>query len=186
MHANIETVVKEIIETNRRISAFWRDAGGWAPIEAAELLSKSRLDWQVELSESLRLWIGTPNALAPNAHLILGWANLGALVEGTMKWFLSVFYSDYQADIHAFVRKGDLVPPDEQTLEPLRQFFQKRIWTASDEWSDWVLKIQQRRNAIHAFKSRDLGDHKELNDDIIRYSNFLSELHNCVPYPDSY
>ncbi len=177
--------VDAIVEDNRKISTFWSKAHGWAPIEAAELMSKSRLDWQVELSETLHTWIATPRPDLTNAHLILGWANLGALVEGTMKWFLSVYYSDYKADVDALKsQNGDVVSPDGQSLEPLRQFFRKRIWDDTDSWDEWVLKIQQRRNAIHAYKDRNLGDHAEFVNDVVKYSKFLSEMHGRVPYPD--
>jgi hypothetical protein len=178
-------IVDAIVEENRKISTFWSKAHGWAPIEAAELMSKSRLDWQVELGQTLHIWIASPPPSSSNAHLILGWANLGALVEGTMKWLLSVYDDDYKADVDALKnKKGDVVSPDGQTLEPLRQFFRKRFWSDTDSWNDWVLKIQQRRNAIHAYQDRDLGNHAEFIDDVEKYSKFLSEIHSRVPYPD--
>jgi hypothetical protein len=51
------------------------------------------------LSSCLRLWIKTPPDRLEDGELILAWANLGSLTEGTMKLFLSVFYHDYQKDI---------------------------------------------------------------------------------------
>src|SRR3954452_19895414 len=84
---------------NRKVAGFWKAAHGWAPIEAAGLLSKARLDWQVSLSSSLRLWLrDQPNALS-DGDLILAWTNLGALIEGTLKLFLSVYYDDFRADV---------------------------------------------------------------------------------------
>lgn len=178
-------IVDAIIEENREISEFWSNAQGWAPLEAAELMSRSRLDWQVELSETLHIWIAAPSPTATDAHLILGWANLGALVEGTMKWLLSVYYSDYKADVDALKNKnGDVVSPDGQSLEPLRQFFRKRIWKDTDSWDDWVLMIQQRRNAIHAYKHRELGNHSDFIEAVSQYPRFVSEIHSRVPYPD--
>ncbi len=186
MSNDVENAIREIVKTNRAIAAFWKDASGWAPDEATRLLSKSRLDLQIEMSESLRLWIHAPDSRCPNAHLILGWANLGALVEGTMKWFLSVFYEAYKTDVNAIVKKGNHVEPGIQSLEPLRQFFQKSIWSSSDDWNDWVLKIQKRRNAIHAFTTRDLGDHDDFKKEIVRYLEFLVDLQKRVPYPDEW
>ena len=102
-----------------------------------------------------------------------------------MKWLLSVYYSDYKTDVDPLKnQKGNVVSPDGQTLEPLRQFFRKRMWHDADGWDDWVLKVQQRRNAIHAYKDRELGTHAEFLDDIVKYSQFLSEIHSRVPYPD--
>jgi hypothetical protein len=53
----IHQVVDRIETLNRDLASFWKNAHGWAPVEAAGLLSKSRLDWQVPLSSSLRLWL---------------------------------------------------------------------------------------------------------------------------------
>jgi len=182
MPKNLAQIVDAIIETNQDISTSWSKAHGWAPFDAAELMSKSRLDWQVELSRTLHVWIQSPESDVANAHLILGWANLGSLVEGTMKWFLSIYYNDYCADVDALRRKsGDVVSPDGQSLEPLRQFFRKRIWKNSEPWNDWVLMIQQRRNAIHAYKDRHLGTVGEYALAVSEYLDFLSELNSRVP-----
>ncbi|MCT2537258.1 hypothetical protein NC661_14625 [Aquibacillus koreensis] len=43
-------VVDKIIELNKDVKDFWSEALGCAPIEASNLLSKSRLDWLVSLS----------------------------------------------------------------------------------------------------------------------------------------
>lgn len=155
-------------------------------MEAAALLSKSRLDWQVELSKTLHLWLVSPESDRRHAHLILGWANVGALVEGTMKWFLSVFFSDYANSIDALKsrRTGIAISPDEQSLEPLRQFFHKQIWERGDRWNKWVELVQSRRNAVHAFKHRELGTHPELVEAIEDYFDFLTEHEGRVPYPD--
>lgn len=46
-------IVDKIVKLNEYIQSFWSKAEGWAPIDAANLLSKSRLDWLVSLSYSL-------------------------------------------------------------------------------------------------------------------------------------
>lgn len=183
----IQDVIDQIISKNAGISRFWNSAHGWAPLSAAELLSKSRLDWQVSLSRTLMLWVppaASSQAPDADARLILGWANLGSLVEGSLKWFLSVFYDDYQADISAIRKTGDLIDPDVMTLEPIRVFFQRSIWTAGDDWDSWVLRIQQRRNAIHSFRDRPIGTIDELEGDIRKYGDLLAHLDGRVPYPD--
>jgi len=61
----ISGVIQRIEERNHHLAKFWKAAHGWAPIEAAGLLSKARLDWQVSLSSSLRLWLRDPlNAIS--------------------------------------------------------------------------------------------------------------------------
>lgn len=99
--APITQVVRWIRLRNWAIAEFWSNAHGWAPPDASELLERSRLDLQVELSETLHLWVSDDSAAGPmrDGHLILAWSNLGALVEGTLKWFLSVFLDDYRASI---------------------------------------------------------------------------------------
>lgn len=97
----VDEAIKRIIKLNEGLCKFWSNSSGWAPIEAAQLLSKSRLDWQVELSRTLLIWTVTADDAEKNGRLILGWANLGSLLEGTLKLFLSVYYKDYQADVDA-------------------------------------------------------------------------------------
>ena len=111
--------------------------------------------------------------------------HLGALVEGSLKLFLSVWYDSYKDDVNAI--KNELQDPDGLTLDPLRQFFKKRIWVnvASDNWNPWIERIQQRRNAIHAFKDRDIGTHGELLADIRHYLRFLRRISGQLPYPDN-
>src|SRR5689334_20598189 len=88
-----EEVVNRIIQLNKGMYEFWNTAKGWAPIEAAELLSKSRLDWQISLTEYLNNWLNKEHDETDYASLILAWANIGSLVEGTIKLALSVFYN---------------------------------------------------------------------------------------------
>jgi hypothetical protein len=54
----LSEVIQRITKLNAGIQKFWSKSRGWAPIEAAGLLAKSRLDWQVSLSEALALWVG--------------------------------------------------------------------------------------------------------------------------------
>jgi hypothetical protein len=179
-------VIQRITAKNDGIAQFWSRPQGWAPLDAAQLLSKSRLDRQVSLSRTLELWVepaarvGAPDA---DGRLILGWANLGSLVEGSLKWFLSVYYEDYKKDINAIRNKMGVKDPDAITLEPLRQFFERSVWVASDEWDTWISVVQQRRNAIHAYKNSELGTLDELESSIRYYSEFLDDLDSRVPYP---
>ena len=116
-------VVQRIETLNRNLAGFWKDANGWAPIEAAGILSKSRLDWQVSLSSTLRMWLREPPNALSDGELILAWANLGSLIEGTLKLFLSAYYNDFQNDISNLKtanvydpKKGGSKSPDGLTL----------------------------------------------------------------------
>lgn len=56
-----------------------------------------------------------------------------------------------------FIRRGRLTTPDPSTMEPLRQFFVRRIWTVGRDWNPYVERVQLNRNAIHAFRARKIG-----------------------------
>lgn len=181
-------VVDKFIELNKHARDFWSDALGWAPIEAASLLSKSRLDWQVSLSYSMRKWNECSYPKAENGDLILAWANLGTLVEGTMKLFLSVYLNDYLDDSTNYKnKKGGILQPDEILFDRLRQYFKDKIWKdreSASEFDDWVLFIQQRRNAIHAFRSREIGTFNDFKSHTKKYLAFLMYHLARLPYPD--
>ena len=44
--------------------------------------------------------------------------------------------------------------------------------------------VQQRRNAIHAFRNRPIGDHGELEGAIRSYPKVLRAVNARLPYPD--
>lgn len=179
----IGEVVKRIISLNRGLRDFWCASHGWAPHKAAHLLSKSRLDWQVSLSETLSLWLSIDAAEMTDGQLILAWANLGSLVEGTMKLFLAVFYQDYVGDVNALKKNGALLAPDILMLEQLRQFFIKNQ-LLSKLWTDYVALVQARRNAIHAFKNKEIGTPQEFQQAVRSYLLFVREINARLPYPD--
>jgi hypothetical protein len=161
---------------------FWKSAHGWAPIEAAGLLNISMLEWQSSLSSILHRWLSATS----NCDLILAWANLGALVEGQLKLFLSIYYKDYTADADAIRdRHGRLTTPDRSTMEPLRQTFVKRIWTEGRDWNPYVERVQLHRNAIHAFRARDIGTFDDWRDELRTHLSFIRDINGRVPYPDS-
>ncbi len=178
----VKDAINRIIDLNRRISNFWSSVHGWAPEEAANLLSKSRLDRQLSLSICLNLWLNRHENDDEEGKLILGWSNLGSLVEGTMKLVLAIYYESYKNDINAIKKNGRLVEPDGLMLESLKKVFNSISWGA--KWVLWIEKIQQRRNAIHSFKDRDIGDFTEFYESIKQYAILLFEVNSFLPYPD--
>lgn len=186
----ITEVIDRIESLNNGIAKFWSKSDGWAPVAAAGLLGKSRLDWQTSLSGALRLWTREPaNALTP-AELILAWANLGSLIEGTIKTLLSVWYETYRADIDNLKKanaynetKQAAHAPDGLGLEKLRNYckVQKLLGAEGDVL---VELVQQRRNAIHAFKDRPIGDGSEFQKAVRGYLALLRTVNGRLPYPD--
>jgi hypothetical protein len=186
----ISEVIDRIESLNKGIAKFWSKSDGWAPVAAAGLLGKSRLDWQASLSGSLRLWIREPpDALTP-AELILAWANLGSLIEGTIKTLLSVWYETYNSDIENLKKanaydhaKQAALSPDGLVLEKLRNYCKNKGLLGADGDS-LVELVQQRRNAIHAFKDRPIGDGIEFTKAARGYLGLLRYVNARLPYPD--
>lgn len=180
----IENVVSRIQTLTIGLEVFWSRADGWAPIEAAQLLSRSRLDWQVSIAACLPLFLRPSSEPSSTGRLILGWATLGCLVEGTLKLFLSVYFEPYKRHFEELWRHSTPREPGLLTLERLRQFFERHVWRTEPTWISWIAHIQQRRNVIHAFADRDLGTHEEFLQDVRTYLVFMRVINQRLPYPD--
>jgi hypothetical protein len=180
---DLQQAVSDIIRINEHILNFWGD-GGWAGDDATGMLRKSRLDWQVSLAKTIRLWCDDQGQDDADGRLILAWANLGALIEGTMKWFLCVHYDAYQGN--PVKKKDTATEPDELRFYELICFFMDVVWTAAQKkrWGPFVETVRKRRNAIHAYQDRDLGSFAEFQSSIITYRSFLLEMEGQVPYPE--
>ncbi len=179
---------ERIIAKNSDVAGFWSNASGWAPQDAAELLSRSRLDRQVSLSESLSRWTSGPHPLS-DGDLILAWTNLGCLVEGTLKLFLAVYYQDYQADAEKTqfgkvysAKTGSHIVPDELVFESLIQYFRRAELLDADQLA-FVTLLQSRRNAVHSFKDREIGTTEEFLAAVCTYLELLENLESRLPYP---
>lgn len=173
----LETKINELVESIRKTTSFWSNHNGWAPEATASILSRAQLNWISSLSVSLHGW----NRSLSDGDLILAWANIGAIVEGYLKLFLVVYDHDYRQSPH--LRRGDYVSQDVIGLEELRVYFKKKVWVNTDDWDDWICFIQTKRNAIHAFKQRDIGNTRQLHDQIFRLHEFVGEIDGRLPYP---
>lgn len=181
-----EEVVDKIVNLNNFVKEFWSSAQGWAPNSAANMLSNSRLDWLLSMSHSLYKWEEDPSGKSYNGDLILAWVNLGALTEGAMKLFLSVFYEDYLADANIIKQRGQDIDPDGAMFNGLRNFFVKSIWNNDEthHFNTWLELIQQRRNAIHAFRDREIESFFDFREQVKKYLEFLIYILEKLPIPD--
>ena len=182
----ISTTIDEIVSMNEELVCFWSSSHGWAPTASAAMLNQSRIDRNISLSKALRIWVMEPPEDESEARLILAWTNLGALIEVTLKLFLSAFLIDYRGDENAVKRKnGEIIDPDTLKLDSIRHFFDKNdLWTT--EWSQFVLMVQQYRNAIHSFRDRSLGDFDKFWDAVRTYKSMIQEFNfDRLPYPDA-
>ena len=184
---DMEPTIDAIVAVNENICRFWtRESCGWAGRNAAELLEASRMDRLVSLSHSLRLWTQPCSDEDKEGRLILAWANLGILVEGTMNWFLCVWEGSY-SQTPMQTKRGIDLEPNRLRFEELCRFFREHVWVAAQvvEWDSWLTMVRERRNAVHAFNHREIGDWDEFLQAVIRYHDFVTDLHSQVPYPDS-
>jgi len=178
---SLDTTMQRTATLIRGMMDFWKNAHDWAPFDAAALLNKSMLEWQSSLADCLQIW---KHSLS-DGELILAWANIGSLVEGQLKLFLSIYYEEYAADFEAIKNKhGNLIDPDTVSLESLRVFFKKKIWEPSESWDEWIRLIQQRRNAIHAYEYKEIGTTEELHSSFRRLLEFVLMMNRRLPYPD--
>ncbi|MEX2217219.1 MAG: hypothetical protein WD749_00540 [Phycisphaerales bacterium] len=177
--------LNHIVETNERLRSFWASSHGWAPRTAADMLAKSRLDRHVALSLTLKLWVRFDTGPDEEGRLILAWTNLGALLEGSFKTLLAVYLEDYRRSARPIRRHGKVIDPDEATLDGLLTFLRAEVWspTSAANWGPWAQRVQQRRNAVHAFRERDLGTFAEFYGDVVTYDEFLQNMELGLPYP---
>lgn len=184
----ISQVLKRIEEINERLNGFWNKTWCRVVLEASETLGKSRLDWQADLSRCLQLWLQFESKEDVDGELILAWANLGSLLEGTLKTYLCARYEVYKEDIEEMKKAPRAIEevPD-AWLETLRQVFEKKVFTESDEkhWNKFISRIQERRNAIHTFKGNDIGSFDEFFQYVRKYLRFLEFVDNRLPYREA-
>jgi len=178
-------VLTRVVTLNSELAAFWKNAKGWTPKKADRVLSGARLDWQIELSRTLRLWLRKPAPDEVHATLILGWTNLGALVEGSLKLYLAVWADAYARSPHAIPKQRG--KPSTKAVSHLMAGelldFMKAMGLLKP-WHDWLTDVLARRNAIHSFRERALGDRTEFQQYVRAYLDLLRTINDHLPYPE--
>jgi hypothetical protein len=173
MHTHAECC-DEIARLTRETMTSWKVmARGWAPEAAADIIDSAMLDQQVSLAHCLRRW----DTSHSDGELILAWANLGALVEGQLKFFLTLYIEDAMRSPK---------PPKKVSamrLQPLRDFYRANIWdnNLGFDWDAYVGKVQSRRNAIHAYEQKDIGSWPEWRECVITHLHFIESLSGSLP-----
>ncbi|ANK71678.1 hypothetical protein FA04_02935 [Ensifer adhaerens] len=186
-----ESHVADIVTIQAGLAGFWSKAHGWAPSDGATLLASARLDWTPSLARSLHRWIEPPTL--SDGDLILAWANLGSIMESSLRLFFGVYINDYNnsaedlAAIDALrkkgAKKGQHYPPDELAMEKIRQLIERRK-IFPDAERKLIGIIQSRRNAIHSFNDREIGSTSEFRVTVADYRVFIANMASRLPYPD--
>ncbi|NTU50151.1 MAG: hypothetical protein HGA87_04580 [Desulfobulbaceae bacterium] len=119
-----------------------------------------------------------------DGDIILAWTNLVALVDGQHRLFLCVYYHDYTKDVDEIKKRGQRIDPNGSEMEGFRQFFVKHISNVGINWNPYVELVQQRRNAVHPIKHRDIGTFQEWMDVLRLHLSFVRDIGGGLPYPD--
>ena len=115
-----------MIHTNN-VSLLWKNVHGIVPNPSAKKLDIAMLDWQSELTKTLKIWIDKGLDMT-TGELILARANLGAVVESWLRFFYCVFYDDYikQPMVN---KKGKVLEPEkDMRFEDLKNFSTGILW----------------------------------------------------------
>ncbi len=192
MHS-YSAAVDDIVRIQTGLSKFWKNAHGWAPDGAAAMLASARLELMPSLAAALHKW--TPETTMSDGELILAWANLGSLMESSLRLYLAVYLEDFVADhetvksLDAVHKKGEktgmIHDPTEISLEKMRQYFTKKDILSPKDLAA-VVFIQGQRNAIHSFSKKDIGSAATFLTHVIRFRRLIAFIGLGLPYPDGF
>ena len=164
----------------------WKDVHGIAPDNAAKKLDIAMLDWQSELTKTLKIWVDKGLDMTVG-ELILARANLGAVVESWLRFFYCVFNDDY-INQPMKNKKGQILEPEnDMRFEDLKKFSTGILW--DDEKSKdylWVDSIQKKRNAIHSFTYKDIGTPLDFLLDVDYLCEFVDMILTHLPPVEDY
>ena len=164
----------------------WKDVHGIAPDNAAKKLDIAMLDWQSELTKTLKIWVDKGLDMTVG-ELILARANLGAVVESWLLFFYCVLYDDY-INQQMKNKKGQILEPEnDMRFEDLKKFSTGILW--DDEKSKdylWVDSIQKKRNAIHSFTYKDIGTPLDCLIDVDYLCEFVDMILTHLPPVEDY
>jgi hypothetical protein len=174
-----------IYKTTIRVFNEWKEPYGWSPNSAAEKLCAAMKHWIVQLTDCLHIW-ELKGLEMSDGELILARVNLGSLVECWLKFFYCIYCEDYYRDSRNINQNNKVKEPEDLSLEQLKVYSRTILWEQGDKWDIWIEKIQLRRNAIHAFKKRDIGDNSEFLSDLNKFFHFLDLIKGQLPDSPKY
>ena len=104
-----------------------------------------------------------------------------------MKVFYSAYLLDYKADTDQRIinfKKKEHYKVEVLMFERLKQYSIGKIFKENDNMHNWINKIQARRNIIHAFKDKELGEAEDFIKDIDVFCEFVLSVNGKIPHSD--
>ncbi|MDO5432954.1 hypothetical protein [Eubacterium sp.] len=179
----------DIIKQNtHKILGDWKEYCLLAPTKTQEIISKARLDWVIELTDCLGIWLEKGKTMN-EGELILANANLGSVVESWLKFFYCIYYDDYEKDTrHVTDKANKLLPPNRLKFDRLRLLSSEIIFAEENDkcWNNWIHEVQLKRNAIHSFNDRELGDYEDFANNVDKLYEFINIIDERLPPIEDY
>ena len=170
---------KELLKITSKTMELWKKSWGIAPPSVSGKLDKAMLDWNLELTEALSIWIDKGLTMT-KGELILARVNLGNIVEFWLKFFYSVYYEDYLQKPE--IRKNKTIEPESLTFEQLKNYSVGILWdNDSCDGFKRVHSVQKKRNAIYSFSYRDIGSSSDFLNDVDALADFVQSVVDRLP-----
>jgi len=181
MSMEIQDYQKMKVLTNNFI-VLWQHIDGIAPPSVEEKFAKAMLKWLGCLTDTLDLWINKVDNMT-EGELILARVNLGALVECWLKMFYCAYYEDYLKEPLQKKKKGKniVVEPEKLSFEQLKQFGIDKLYKKNSDRYNWINSVQDKRNAVHLLKYREIGTPTLFVNDVIEYCTFVNDMYSSFP-----
>lgn len=175
-----------LVIRTKNAALIWKEAYGIAPDSVANKLDGAMLEWQSELTKSLKIWIDKGLAMT-TGELILARANIGAVVESWLKFFYTVYYEDYMNSSPFKDRNGNVIEPESVKFENLKNFSTGKLWDDNTSLDyKWVDSVQNKRNAIHSFQYKEIGTPCEFLEDVNHLYAFVDNILLHLPTLEDY
>lgn len=176
---------EQLIRFQKDINETWGDRD--IPEDIAELFSIARFDLQLELLTHLRELVRDFSDDTPRINILFAWVNLGALVEGTLRWFFCVHVSSVGNgdSANAHIERIRCKEIEDWKLGEFVEFFNSEVMPNSEfdqSVSDWLTTVMQQRNNIHTFfRKMEILGLMDLISAVSQYVEFSKALRSRQP-----
>ena len=179
MNNQFHDTLDYIINRTDNITLLWENAAtASAPKNVVIKMNAAMFGWMRDLTRTLRLWSDKGSSMT-DGELILARSNLGAIVESWLKLFYCAYIDDYKKNPVSKNRK--VIEPNNLSFEDLKSYSEGKLYKAGDGWKDWIDSVQKKRNAIHSFNKRDIGNAGDYYDDLEKLYSFIEKLRMQLP-----